>query len=198
MLALAFALSLAAAGGPGDLDLPRTLSADVAPAPAAANDDFALYAGVHLGVAGAYDADGPCFVIGGNARAHIIPMVGADISIDFQTKQGVDHNAAKIFQVPFMFTGLFYPPIGDFPIKPYGQFGFGFTITDVTVPGPGGDDSDVNLLFHLGFGAEFELSPNILLDANVRFVFAQDPPHHGDFSADWAQFTVGIMIKLSK
>lgn len=201
MLSLALALSLAAAGGPGDLDLPRTLGADestyFAPAPAAAHEDLAFFAGLHLGVGGAYDADHPCFIIGANGRAHILPWLGADVSIDFQTKQKVD-NSASIFQVPFMFTGLFYPPLGDLPIRPYGQFGIGFSITDVTVPGPGADTSDAELLFHLGFGVEFELSPNFLLDANVRFVFIQDPPRSGNFSADWAQFTVGIMIKLSK
>ena len=51
---------------------------------------------------------------------------------------------------------------------------------------------------HLGFGAEFDLADNVMVDANVRFVFVQDPPHTGDFSADWAQFTVGIMFRLSK
>ena len=58
--------------------------------------------------------------------------------------------------------------------------------------------TELNLLGFLGFGAEFELSANVMLDANVRFVFAQDPRDTGDFSADWAQFTVGILFKLAK
>ena len=70
-----------------------------------------------------------------------------------------------------------------------------WTITNVS---NGDDDTDLNLLFHLGFGAEFDLADNLMLDANVRFVFATDPPHSGDFSADWAQFTVGILFRLSK
>ena len=64
MMALALAFCLAAAAGPGDTDLPRSLSDNEAryllPVPAAepvlAKDDFALWAGIHLGVAGAYDA----------------------------------------------------------------------------------------------------------------------------------------------
>ena len=192
MIVLALALSLAGGAGPGDPDLPRSLSLDARPAaPAAA---LSFWVGGHLGIAGAYDADHPAFVFGANGRARILPWLGADVSIDFQTKQEVD-NSADIFQVPFMFAGLFYPPL-ELPFRPYGQAGIGWTITNVS--GPGFDDTDANLLFFLGFGAEFELQPNFLLDANVRFVFAQDPPHSGGFSADWAQFTVGLMIKLSK
>ena len=99
------------------------------------------------------------------------------------------------FNFPFMFAGLFYPPIDLGPLRPYGIFGFGWTITDISGPNVK-DDTDANLLFFLGFGVEYELSPHVAIDANVRFVFAQDPPHSGDFSADWAQFTIGILFKL--
>lgn len=205
MMALALTLLVATAGGPGESDLPRSLSFDesrtLAPAPVfpAAKDDLAILAGVHIGTAGAYDADHPCFVFGGNGRVHNLfhPMIGADVSIDFQTKQKVE-DVASIFQVPFMFTGLFYPPL-DLPVRPYAQMGFGFTITDVTVQG-GKDDSDMNVLFHFGFGAEYELAENLVLDANLRFVFATDPPGANalDFDAHWIQFTIGIMLKLSQ
>jgi opacity protein-like surface antigen len=141
------------------------------------------------------DADHPCFLFGGTARAGIFEWLGADLSIDFQTKQRVD-DAVSVFQVPFMFTALFYPPL-ELPVRPYGQIGFGFTITDVTVPGPGTDDTDLNALFHFGFGAEYELAKNVLVDGNLRFVFATDPPHAGDFDAHWIQFTIGILFKLS-
>jgi opacity protein-like surface antigen len=199
MIALALALGLAAAAGPDDTDLPRSLGADdsrfhAAPAPAA-RDEFALWLGGHLGIAGAYDADGPGFVIGANVRLHLLEWLGADGSLDFQTDQEVD-DAAEISQIPFQFAALFYLPL-DLPFRPYGQAGVGWTITTVDARGRG-DDTDPNLLFFIGFGAEVEVSPDILLDANVRFVFATDPPHSGDFSADWAQFTLGVMIKLSK
>ena len=202
MIALALALTMAAAGGPNDLDLPRTLSLDdfrpFAAEPAAQPDEFALFVTLHIGAAGAYDADHPAFLFGAGARVHILPWLGADASIDFQTKQKVtdDGANASIFQVPFMFAGLFYPPF-ELPFRPYGAFGIGWTITDVTLP-HGSDDTDANLLFFLGFGAEFELSSNLLVTADLRFVFAQDPPHSRDFSADWAQFTIGLALRLSK
>ena len=133
-LALAFALAM----GPLDLEedarLPRALAESYVE-PAAPKADLSMWVGGHLGVAGAYDADDPCFVIGGNFRLHIFDWLGAEATLDFQTKQGVDHSAAKIFQVPFMFAGLFYPPIDLGPLRPYGIFGFGWTITDISGPG---------------------------------------------------------------
>lgn len=208
MIALALALSLAAAGGPNEVDIPRSMSFDeFKPAassfafdpvaePAAPPQDFALFIVAHVGTAGAYDADHPCFLVGGGARAHILSWLGAEATIDFQTKQKVE-GSASIFQVPFMFAALFYPPL-DWPVRPYGAFGIGWTVTDVTVPGPGNDENDANLLFFLGFGVEYELGSNFVVTADLRFVFAQDPPRSGDFSADWAQFTIGIMLRLTK
>jgi len=200
MIALALALSVAVAGGPNDLDLPRSMSLDdfkpavSVPVEPAAPADFALFANLHIGIAGCFDADNPAFIFGGGARVHILPWLGAEATMDFQTKQKVE-DRVSIFQVPFEFAALFYPPL-ELPLRPYGIFGIGFTITDVTIPG--NDKTDLNLLFFLGFGAEFELSPNLLVDANLRFVFAQDPRNTGDFSADWIQFTVGLLLKLSK
>jgi len=199
MTALALAMCLAAAG---DTDLPRSLSADESRytiAPPLAKEDLSFWAGVHLGVAGAYDADDPAFLLGANGRAHILPWLGADVSIDFQLKQSFESRQIHTFQVPLEVCGLFYPPL-DWPVRPYGMFGVGFTITSIDYSGALGraDTTDLNVLFFLGFGAEFELAPNLLLDANLRFVFVTDPPHFAGNSADWIQFTVGIMLKLSK
>ena len=186
MLAVVLALCLAA----DDADLPRSLSLE----PRAGEPS--IWVGGHLGIAGAYDADNPAFVLGGNGRARLLPWLGVDVSVDFQTKQDIDKANADIWQLPIEAAALFYPPL-DLPVHPYGIAGTGFTITSIDPPGRS-SRTDVNLLFFLGFGAEFELAPDLLLDANVRFVFAQDPPNSGSFSADWAQFTVGLMFKLSR
>jgi opacity protein-like surface antigen len=195
----ALTLALALAMGPTDPEdtrLPLSL-AEAYAEPAAAKDEFSMSVGGHLGIAGAYDGNDPSFVIGGNFRVHILEWLGAEATIDFQTNEGVEHTSAHISQIPFEFAALFYPPIDLGQIRPYGIFGFGWTITSISGAGVK-DDTSANLLFFLGFGAEFELSPQVALDANVRFVFAQDPPHSGNFSADWAQFTVGILFKLAK
>jgi len=197
----ALALALALALGPTDLEadrLPVSLADfSVAPVPPP-KEQYEPWLGGHLGVAGAYDGDSPCFVIGFEGRMQILPWLGVGATIDFQSKQEInDAPGAHFFQVPFMFAGHFYPPLDLGALRPYGLFGFGFTITDLSGPAVK-DDTSLNLLFFLGFGAEWELGSNVMLDANVRFVFAQDPPHTGDFSADWAQFTVGFLFKLAK
>lgn len=194
----ALAMALALALGPTDLEdrLPRSLSESYVAPPA--DEKHEVWVGGHLGVAGAYDGDSPCFTIGFEGRMQILPWLGVGASIDFQTKQEIeDAPGADFFQVPFMFSALFYPPIDLGNLRLYGLAGVGFTITDVSGPSVH-DNTDLNLLFILGFGAEFEISPNVMLDANVRFVWAQDPPDTGNFSADWAQFTVGILFKMAK
>lgn len=193
----ALALALALALGPADVEdrLPRSLADFVEPAPPV-KEQYDLWLGGHLGVAGAYDGDGPAFTIGFDGRMQILPWLAAGMTLDFQTKQEVDDApGVDFFQIPFMFAAHLYPPLDLGDLRPYGLIGFGFTITDVS--GAADDDTDLNLLFFLGFGAEYDLSKNVFLDANVRFVFAQDPPHSGDFSADWAQFTVGVLFRLA-
>jgi len=193
----ALALALALALGPADVEdqLPVSLSEVLAPPP---KEQYELWLGGHLGVAGAYDGDSPAFTIGFEGRMQILPWLGVGASIDFESKQEVDDApGADFFQIPFMFTAFFFPPLDLDKLRLYGLAGGGFTITDVSGPAVK-DDTTLNALFFIGFGAEYELGSNIMLDANVRFVFAQDPPHSGDFSADWAQFTVGILFKLAK
>ncbi|MBI3857514.1 MAG: porin family protein [Planctomycetes bacterium] len=204
MIALALALTLAAAAGPNDTDLPRSLSIDETPylvaPPAAAKADLEFLVGVHLGVTGAWDAEDPTFMLGANFRLHILPWLGAEVTLDFSTRQSYERNQIHVTEVPIEVAGLFYPPL-ELPVKPYGIFGFGFDIADTSYTGAFAgfkDSTDLQLLFFLGFGVEFELTPNIVLDANLRFVFVEDPPHFGGNSADWVQFTLGAMIKLSK
>lgn len=195
----ALALALALALGPTDLEekpLPLSL-AEFIPAPAP-KPEMEWWIGGHMGVAGAYDGDSPAFTVGFEGRLQLYSWLAASATLDFQTKQEIDKApGADFFQVPFMFGALFYPPLDLDKLHLYGQAGVGFTITDVSGSNVK-DSTTLNLLFFIGFGAEWELSNNIMLDANVRFVFAQDPPHTGDFSADWAQFTVGILFKLAK
>jgi hypothetical protein len=194
----ALALALALALGPADLEdrLPVSLSEMPAPPP---KEQYDIWLGGHLGVAGAYDGDSPAFTIGFEGRTQILPWLAGGASIDFQTAQEIDDApGVDFFQIPFMFTGYFYPPLDVLEkLRLYGLAGFGFTITNVDVPGRS-DDTDLNLLCFIGFGAEWELAPNMMLDANVRFVWAADPPDTGNFSADWAQFTVGFLFKLAK
>jgi opacity protein-like surface antigen len=180
--------------------LPLSIADSFVEPAALAKADVEWSVGAHLGVAGAYDASDPTFLVGFNGRVHILPWLGADASIDFQLKQNFEHDQIHLYQVPFEFSALFYLPVGDSPIRPYGLAGFGFTITDTSYTGSlsRSDSTDLNALFFIGLGAEFELNPNMFFDANLRFVFVEDPPHFAGNSADWIQFTIGILFKLSK
>lgn len=203
MIALAFALSLIAADGPDELGLPRSLSVDesrfLPPEPAAAWQEAAWWLGPHLGVAGAYDLSNPGLLIGGTARAHILPWLGAEVSIDFQTSQAFESNQIHVFQVPFEFSVIFYVPI-ESPFRPYAAFGAGFSFMHVSYSGGlAGSVAHTNLeaLCFIGFGAEIELNPDIMLDMNLRIVPAHDPTNFGGNNVNWIQFSMGILFRLA-
>jgi len=198
----ALALALALAWGPTDADedrLPRSLSESYV-LPVAAPDEVSheILLGGHLGVVDAVDGDGPGLVSGFEWRIHILPWLGACGSVDYQSKQQIDQATGNhFFQIPLMWSLLFYAPLDLGRLRPYGQAGTGFTITNVS-GSFAHSGTDVNLLGFLGVGAEFELASNVWLDANARFVSAQAPPGTGSYNADWMQFTIGVFFKLAK
>jgi opacity protein-like surface antigen len=199
----ALALALALALGPAEVEedrLPRSLADSfVEPAPAA-KADVSIWVGAHLGVMGAYDAEDPNFMIGVNGRVQILSWLGAEFTLDFNTRQSYENGQIHVTQVPFEFAALFYLPV-QWPVQPYGIAGVGFTITDTSYTGAlagTSDETELRRLFLLGFGAEFDLNPSIMLDANLRFIFVDEPRHFSGNSADAIQFTVGILFKLAK
>ncbi len=200
MNALALALALALGpSDPGEDRLPMSL-ADALPEPARARATPEWWAGGHVGLASAYDSDDVSFDVGFNGRVHLLEWFAAEGTIDFQTRQNFEHDQIHVVQIPFEFAGLFFLPLGDLPLRPYGQAGVGFSITDTSYTGSlsRGDDTGLNLLFFLGLGAELAMGDNMALDVSLRFVFVQDPPHFAGNSADFLQFTVGVLFKLAK
>ncbi len=192
----ALALVLLLATGPGDFEedrLPRSLSESL-DLPAEAG--HAVLVGVHFGSADAVDGKSPSFLAGFEWRIHILPWLAAGGGIDYQTKEEMDNGSgAHYMQIPLMWSVLLYPPLDLGPFRPYGLAGTGFTITDIS-GSPDRDTTDVNLLYFVGLGVEIELASNVLVDANVRTVWAKDPPSTAGFNADWKQFTVGLLVKL--
>jgi hypothetical protein len=198
----ALAVALALALGPTDLEedrLPLTI-ADSFIEPAAAKGEQEWWAGGRIGLASAYDSDDTSFDVGFFGRVHLLSWFAADASVDFQTRQNFEHDQIHVVQVPFEFAGLFFVPLGDLPIRPYGQVGVGFSISDTNYTGglSRSDDTSLRALFFLGLGTELALGENMALDVSLRFVFVQNPPDFAGNSADWIQFTVGIMFKLAK
>lgn len=198
----ALALALALAWGPTDFEedrLPRALAESFVPAAAAPDHEgHEILVGAHFGAVEAYDGKGPSFLAGLEWRIHILPWLGVGATFDYHSRQHVDAAAtAGFLQVPLMWSFLLYPPLDLGPLRLYGQVGGGFTITDIS----GTDlrnDTDLNWLFCLGFGAEIELSSNVMLDANLRLILAQEPSGTGDFRSDWAQVSIGLLFKLPR
>jgi hypothetical protein len=197
----AIAMVLALAAGPGiyeESDLPRSLAEapalfTVTDLPRSLGDVFVeatptlrpaapveleFWVGGHIGIFGALEAtNGLGFIIGAQGRVHILPWLGAEVVIDFDIiEQGV-------LGVPVQFDALLYPPI-EGKIRPYGVVGMGFIVYS------GGGFSDAFFLFNIGFGVEYELQPNIMLDSSLRFGIV-------DTASNFIQWTVGIKFKLS-
>ena len=61
-----------------------------------------------------------------------------------------------------------------------------------------GDDAAVAQRLADGARVALALAPDLVVTADLRFIFAGDPPRSGNFSADWIQFTLGLMLKLTK
>lgn len=194
-LALLLALST------GDLDLPRDLASErdfalEAVEARAQKPDLAWSVGGHLGVASSFDSDNAAFLIGGHARVRILPWLGAEGALDFQTPQSYESGDIDVTVFGIQVSALFYLPV-DWPVKPYGVAGFGLYIVDVSYGGALAakkDTTDVEFGFHIGVGAEYALTPAISLDADLRFIFMTGSASGNDF--DYLQFTVGVSFKI--
>jgi opacity protein-like surface antigen len=189
----------------GGEDLPRTLASEVphvrwsldpeAAAPKAA-PLLTWTLGARIGVASAYDSDDEAFDIGAQLRVRILDWLGAEASIDVQSKQSYEHNDIDVFILPIQFSALFYPPL-DWVVKPYGVAGVGFYYYDVTYSGALAakkDKSDFRPGFHLGFGIEYAVTPSISVNSDLRFLFINGSASGNDF--DYFQLTFGVNFKL--
>ena len=184
----------------GDLDLPRDLADDREPAIAAPDPaqkaDLSWSVGGHLGVASSFDSDDAAFLIGGHGRVRILPWLGAEGAVDFQTSQSYEGGDVDVTVFAIQASALFYLPV-DWPVKPYGVAGVGLYIVDVTFSGALAarkDTTDLEFGFHIGAGAEYALTPTLALDADLRFIFISGSAAGNDFN--YLQFTVGVSFKI--
>ena len=194
-------------------DLPRTLASDADLASATAEGALPAWGlleptaskaaplltwtlGPRIGVADAFDSDDAAFLLGAQVRVRILDWLGAEGSIDFQTEQSYEDGDLDVFIFPIQFSALFYPPV-DWIVKPYGVAGVGFYYYDVEFSGALAakkDKSDFKPGFHFGFGAEYAVTPQISVDADLRFVFIGGSASGNDF--DYFQLTFGVNFKL--
>lgn len=204
------ALALAGAFGPGpDPDKPVFTLYDDSPPPFAepippppAQDTGPMggwWIGGHLGYAEGFDADEGGFIIGGQGRVGLLPWLGAELSIDLHNEE-YESGDIEVLQIAHQVSVLFYPT-GEWKIRPYGLAGLGLYYTRTDFSGSlssRDDDTDFSLGFHLGGGAMLALQPNILLRADLRFAFVEEPNRTEGNEFDYWQLWFGVDFLLSR
>ncbi len=82
---------------------------------------------------------------------------------------GID---ADIRAIPLTLSGKFLLPMGNF--EPYAEIGIGIYATKLEVSGFGvsADDDDTTFGWHLGLGANYNITTNIFLGVEGRYLWA--------------------------
>ena len=174
LLAIALASMLDLPSAPPEENLPVSLAA-VEPALIGA-DEPRLAVGVHLGWLQLKDAEDGEMFYGLHARLYLLNFLAVEGSVDFSKSDFADDDA-ELTLMPVQVTGLLFP-LPSLPIRPYGLAGAGWYFQDVEYSGSLSglsDDSDSTFGVHLGVGAELLLGRLIMLHADLRYIFMDEP-----------------------
>ncbi|HEX7896500.1 MAG TPA: outer membrane beta-barrel protein [Planctomycetota bacterium] len=197
MFALLSVLAASTASGQDFLKM----EIDELPVQAAPNDaPFML--GPAVGYLGVRDADESSWYGGLMARLRVAPFLGLEASgaytrFDFQEK------AIRFTQVPVQVSALVFPLSPPENLRPYVLAGVGFYPTRIEYRGSLAaleDDRDTTFAFHVGGGAEMQAGPSLVFNADLRWIF-QDEPDVDNASFDGAefgtiQFAVGVGLQF--
>lgn len=150
--------------------------------------------GIRAGLFIPRGADDP----GYSAGVHAILPLGSQLSVEASleaTFSEFEDGDVEVLTYPLQLTAFLN--VLELPkISPYVLGGVGFHFT--TVDFSGGlssvdDDSEFTLGVHLGFGARFDLTGTMFLDANLRYIFMRpdfDQVDEEDF--DTVQLTMAL------
>lgn len=165
-------------------------SAQTATDRASIEDTFGF--GPRLGYYKATDAEEGNFYGGLQARFRPGAVFGVEASIEYRGGQsyGIGDYTVETSFVPITASILLLAPISD-TFVPYGLAGVGayytmYTFSDEAANLGFEDDSEFNIGYHLGFGAELPLSSNVALNADYRYLFLN--PDDGEASLEGASF----------
>lgn len=152
-----------------------TASAQSAADRAGISDTFGF--GPRLGYYQAQDADQGNFYYGIQARFRPGAIVGFEAAVEYRAGQefGVGDNTVKTSFVPVTASLLLFAPVSSY-FAPYGVAGLGAYFTRYSTSGVLEDlgfdgDSDSNLGYHLGFGAEIPLNSTTAINIDYRYLF---------------------------
>ncbi|MBE0568118.1 MAG: porin family protein [Deltaproteobacteria bacterium] len=108
---------------------------------------------------------------------YFAPMFATELGVGYfesKASAAVPAGEAKFKVVPVTVTGKVLFPFG--PIEPYGEFGIGGYITKAEVNGTIGNfEGSTKGVFglHAGAGVNFNLTPNVFLGAEGRYLWAK-------------------------
>ena len=167
---------------------PRSLAGESAPpAEPAAEGAAAFSIGPEGGYLRAKGAERGTWFVGAKARLHFARILAAEASITFHENR-YNNSEVVVTQYPVQLTAFLYI-IPEGPIQPYILGGVGWYYTRVDYNGVAAltnhDRTEHIFGGHVGAGAELFLSPQVSLDADVRYIFlnpSTDNIIHRDFN----------------
>jgi len=175
-----------------------TASAQSAADRAGISDTFGF--GPRLGYYKAQDAEQGNFYYGIQARFRPGAIVGIEAAVEYRAGQefGIGSSTVKTSFVPVTASLLLFAPISEH-FAPYGVAGLGAYFTRYSTSGlledlGFEDDSDFNLGYHFGLGAEIPLNNNTAINIDYRYLFLN--PNKNEESFDGANFN-GSTISAS-
>jgi outer membrane protein W len=175
-LVLCAVLSLAVPPDPAEFYRPLDAEADPSIAPAAGDSGYGMALGLHLGYFKPKDADGGEVFYGIHLRLSLLKYFAAEASVDVARGDFADDDG-KFTMIPVQISGLFFP-FPDSALSPYVLAGAGWYYTQIDFSGTLAalkDERDHAFGVHLGAGAELRLGRQLMIHADVRYVFLDEP-----------------------
>ena len=123
---------------------------------------------------------------------YFLPFFATELGVGYfesKASPAVPPGESKFKVVPITLTGKVPLPLG--PIEPYGEFGIGAYITKIDISGtPSNFSSTTKGVFglHAGGGVNFNITPNVFLGAEGRYLWAK--PSFGGQDIKLDGFTV--------
>lgn len=158
---------------------------------ASISDTFGF--GPRLGYYKAQDADEGNLYYGIQARFRPGAILGIEGALEYRAGQeyGIGDNTVKTSFIPITGSLLLFAPVSQH-FSPYGVLGLGAYYTRYSTSGllediGIDDDSNFNLGYHIGFGAEIPFNSNTALSIDYRYLFLN--PDENEESLDGASFS---------
>jgi len=161
-------------------------------------NDSPFMLGPTTGYMEAEDSDHGGWYIGLMARLRIVPFLGIEASGAYH-EQDFTNDAVQLIQTPVQASVLFYPYTLPDTLHPYLMAGAGWFPTEFNYHGPQDardDENDTMFGYHIGAGAQIQVSTSLVANLDARWIFMDDPDIDNSVLAeedfDTWQFALGV------